>query len=137
MEDLILLEKVQAEAFEIPYQARDSAELEFHLMEYKRARPRAIRVLALDSKTGEALGSGGMSLFPDLGVSFFFAGGTVPSGRNRGVYSALITARIEYAQQREIPIAGIFARQKTSGPIVARQGFQKCGEMTYWTRSPQ
>jgi hypothetical protein len=135
-EDLILLEKTQAKAFGVPYQQRDSSELEYHLQEYNKSNPRTIRVLALDKKTGEPLGCGGMSLFPDLGVSFFFAGGTIPKARNQGVYSALIGARTQYAKPRGISFAGIFARQQSSAPIVARQGFIKCGEMTYWKRDP-
>ena len=61
---------------------------------------------------------------------------SLPKYRNRGVYSALISARINYARQRGISIAGVFARQETSSPITAKQGFLKCGEMTYWKRPP-
>ncbi|MGC6507583.1 MAG: GNAT family N-acetyltransferase [Myxococcota bacterium] len=132
--ELAVLEKIQAMAFEVPYTPSSDAELAFTVQEYQKSEPRAIRVLAMDEASGEVLGTAGMSLFPHLGVSFFFAGGTIPQARNRGVYSALISARIKYAQSRGIEIAGIFARRHSSSPIAARQGFQKCGEMVYWTR---
>jgi hypothetical protein len=135
-EELILLEKTQCISFGVPFHPKEDSEYEFILQEYQRKRPRAIRLLALDKKTGNHLGGGGMSLFEDLDACLFFAGGTIPKYRNRGVYSSLISARINYARQRGISIAGVFARQETSSPITAKQGFLKCGEMTYWERLP-
>ena len=136
-EDLIRLEKTQARAFEVPYQESSDAELEYIVQEYRKSHPRAIRILASDAHTGQTLGAGGMSLFPALGVGFFFGGGTIPEARNRGVYSALITARVDYARKRGLEAVGIFARQQSSSPITAKQGFQKCGEMVYWQRKSQ
>ena len=135
-EELALLEETQAKSFGVPYKPSSDEELAFTVLEYQKEEPRAIRVLAFDKTSGQPVGAGSMSLFPDLGVCFFFAGGTIPEARHRGVYSALITARLRYAQQRGIEVAGIFARQTSSSPIAERQGFQKCGEMVYWTRTP-
>ena len=136
-EELALLEKTQAKAFGVPYKPSSEDELAFTVQEYQKEAPRAIRVLAFDKKSGQPVGAGSMSLFPDLGVCFFFAGGTIPEARHRGVYSALITARLRYAKQSGIEVAGIFARQTSSSPIADRQGFHKCGEMVYWTRTPE
>ena len=135
-EELILLEQTEAQAFDTTHQLKSDEEYEYIVQEYQQERPRAIRVIAFDTKTGQPVGSGGMSLFEKLNVCFFFAGGTVPEFRNKGVYSTLISARIQYAQQRGISVAGVFARQQSSAPIVSKQGFEKCGEMTYWKRTP-
>jgi GNAT superfamily N-acetyltransferase len=133
-ESLIQLLKVESQAFGIPFQPGQDSDLEHLIKEYRKPEPRAVRILAYDKTTGEALGTGGMSLFENEGVCLFFAGGTIPSARNRGVYSALIDARLQYAKQRGISVAGVFARQTSSSPIVAKQGFLKCGEMFDWVR---
>jgi hypothetical protein len=65
---------------------------------------------------------------------FLWAGGTVPSGRGRGAYSALVTARIEAARALGLPRVGLYARVDTSAPIVAAQGFERHGPMTFWER---
>ena len=83
---------------------------------------------------GAPLASAGMTLFAELGFAFFWGGGTVPSGRGRGAYSALVTARLRQAQQRGIAAAGLYARLETSAPIVAAQGFRRHGRMDFWER---
>ena len=128
------LHEALALAFNKPLSIPSDEELEHMLQEYQQEKPRAIRVIAVEDQDSEALGSGGMSLFDDLGVATFFGGGTIPSARKRGVYSALIDARIKYAQERGIAIIGIYARHGTSAPIVEQQGFLKCGEMHAWVR---
>lgn len=132
--DLRKLHKALALAFNKPLNIPSDDELEHMLQEYQQDKPRAIRVIAVEDQDSDALGSGGMSLFDDLGVATFFGGGTIPSARKRGVYSALIDARIKYAQERGIAIIGIYARHGTSAPIVEQQGFLKCGEMHAWVR---
>ena len=83
---------------------------------------------------GEPMSHGGMTAFPALGFGFLWAGGTAPRARGRGAYSALITARLEKARQMGIGAVGLYARLGTSEPIVAAQGFQRHGRMTFWTR---
>ena len=128
------LDRVKALAFGVAEKSQDPDSLRHLLKEYNSPKPRAAQFLATDRETGQDVGSGGMGLFDDLGAAFFFAGGTIPEARNQGVYGAMIDARMSYARQRGIGIVGIFARQSSSSPIVARHGFIKCGEMTYWKR---
>lgn len=78
--------------------------------------------------------SGGLNVYPRLGIGFLWAGGTVPSARGRGAYSALVAARLARAAELGLEYVGLYAKTDTSSPIVARQGFERCGEMTYWER---
>ena len=78
--------------------------------------------------------SGGMSVFPSLGFALLWAGGTVPSARGRGAYSAVVAARMERAAQRDIPFVGLYAREDSSSPIVGAQGFENVGRMDYWVK---
>ena len=94
--------------------------------------PRVRQFIAVDGKRGEVLSQAGMFLFPDLSFSFFFAGGTLESARGRGAYTALVAARVAYARSIGIDHVGLFAREDTSAPIVARQGFEYFGEMQDW-----
>lgn len=137
-EDLIRLLKTSSLIFDTPYIEQPEENLRHMLQEYNLEKPRAIRVIALAREIdheGFAIGSGSMSLFDELGVATLFGGGTIPTYRHRGVYSALLDARIAYAKARGIPIIGIYARHGTSAPIVANKGFLKCGEMLTWQRS--
>ena len=133
-EQLIALEKSSAQIFRKRFQLRSDDEYHHMLKEYHQEKPRAMRFLARDIASKEVLGSASMSLFPELKVVTFFGGCTIPSERKKGVYSALIDARMEYAKQRGLEIAAVYARKTTSSPIVKKQGFHHCGEMTYWVR---
>lgn len=62
--------------------------------------------------------------------SAYFMGGVVlPEFRGRGVYRALLAARLQHAAAREIPLVTTQARPTTSAPILAALGFTKIGEM--------
>jgi hypothetical protein len=80
----------------------------------------------------EPVCSGGMSAFPELGFALLWAGGTVPSARGRGAYSAVVAARMARAAQRNIAFVGLYARTDSSSPIVGAQGFENVGRMDYW-----
>ena len=84
---------------------------------------------------GVPLTTGGMTLFEETSFAFLWGGGTVPSGRGRGAYSALVTARLAWARHSGIHAAGLYARLETSAPIVAAQGFTAHGRMTFWTHT--
>lgn len=83
---------------------------------------------------GEPVSSGGMNLYPELGFAFLWGGGTVAAARGRGIYSAVVAARVARAAERGIAFAGLYARVDSSSPIVGAQGFAHCGQMSYWER---
>ena len=136
-EQLIQLEQTTSAVFSSGFTRRSEEEYAHMLKEYHREKPRAMRFLARDALTNQVVGSASMGIFDDLGVVTFFGGCTVPSARNKGVYSALIDARIAYAKERGLQLAAVYAQKTTSSPIVTKQGFHHCGEMVAWTRAPQ
>lgn len=83
---------------------------------------------------GEPVGSGNVNVYDSLSFGFLWAGAVVPHARGRGVYRALLAARQAWARERGLAHIGLYAKRTTSGPIVARSGFQRHGPMTYWAR---
>ena len=98
-------------------------------------QPRVARYIARDPETEAGLGTGGISIFDELGLAFLFGGCVLEQHRGQGVYSALLDARLALAQARGFDAVGIYARHGTSAPIVERLGFEKLGEMQYWVRA--
>jgi GNAT superfamily N-acetyltransferase len=77
-----------------------------------------------------AVAAGGLNAFDALGF------GTVPDARGQGAYSALVTARIDWARHRGLSLVGLYAVASTSSPITAKQTFANYGELRYWERAP-
>ncbi len=86
---------------------------------------------------GEPVCSAGLNVYPELSIGFLWAGGTVPHARGRGAYSAVVAARVARAKALGLRFVGLYARAESSSPIVAKQGFEPHGSMTYFTRTPQ
>lgn len=67
--------------------------------------------------------------------SAYFIGGVVlPAFRGRGVYRALLAARLRHAAARGIPVVLTHARASTSAPILARLGFHALAELESYRR---
>ena len=93
---------------------------------------RCRRYLAYDTVTGQPLAAGSVNIFSEQGVGFMWGGATMPDARGRGVYSALVTARMKDAQEHGLQRIGLYALRTTSGPIIERQGFEKHGSVHFW-----
>lgn len=75
---------------------------------------------------GRPVGSGGLTL---AGADARFWGGAVlPEARGRGVYRALLAARLGYAIGQGAELALVKGRVQTSGPILRRAGFTAHGQ---------
>jgi|GEM_PF-5903122 len=61
-----------------------------------------------------------------VNLDCFFADGTINAHRKWGAYTALVSARIEYAKILGYQFVGLFAKEDSSTPIVARHGFRRC-----------
>jgi GNAT superfamily N-acetyltransferase len=71
---------------------------------------------------GAPAGTAGLVTFER---SVYLLGGVVlPAFRGRGVYRALVTARLRYAAERHRPYATSHARASTSAPLLERLGFE-------------
>ena len=111
---------INSEAFESP--ARAPQTLERRRANQLAAGDRRVLLATID---GEPAGSAGMTLFPPLGA--IINGGAVrPKFRGRGVYRALLAARLEIA--REAGVAGLAVwGGDMSAPILSGLGFQTVG----------
>jgi GNAT superfamily N-acetyltransferase len=75
---------------------------------------------------GVPVGTGGLSLV--AGVARLWGGAVREQARGRGVYRALLGARIRFAVQHGATMALVKGRVQTSGPILRRAGFERYGE---------
>ena len=135
-EDLEDCIRVQQVAFG-EARSHTGAEIEGFLQDCTRPGRRVFRYVAYGRDTGEALSTGCMTAFSDLGFGLLWGGGTVPKARGRGAYTALVATRIAQARTLGLSHVGLYALVDTSAPIVARQGFRCDGTMRYWDRTPK
>ena len=75
---------------------------------------------------GSPLGTGGLTVEGDVGR--LWSGSVLPEHRGRGVYRALLAARLEYAVRHCAGLALVRGRVDTSGPILRRAGFAAHGQ---------
>ncbi len=75
---------------------------------------------------GEPVGTGGITVAGPDGR--LWGGGVLPGARGRGVYRALLAARLGYAVAHRCEIALVKGRVETSGPILRRAGFEAFGQ---------
>jgi GNAT superfamily N-acetyltransferase len=86
------------------------------------AHPNRRHQLFLARYRGVPAGTAGLVTFER---SVYLLGGVVlPAYRKRGLYRALVTARLGYAAGRNIPFATVHSRASTSGPLLERLGFE-------------
>jgi len=74
----------------------------------------------------EPVGTGGLTVAGDVGR--LWSGSVVEGHRGRGVYRALLTARLEYAVRHGATMALVKGRVETSGPILRRAGLTAHGQ---------
>lgn len=85
-------------------------------------------VVAYDGDT--PLGSGGLTM---AGPDARLWGGVVrPAARGRGIYRAVLAARLAYAVEHGADLAIVKGRVETSGPILRRAGFTGHGQERSW-----
>ena len=75
---------------------------------------------------GRAAGAGGLSMAD--GVARLWGGAVREEFRRRGVYTALLAARLAYAVEHGAHLALVKGRVETSGPILRRAGFAAYGQ---------
>lgn len=87
--------------------------------------------LAKDRATSAVVGYG-VSVPLGSRVVFLSGSATVPAFRGRGVYRALVGARLHAAFTAGVEAALITAVADTSAPICARMGFRACCTIQQW-----
>lgn len=79
---------------------------------------------------GRPVGSGGLTI---AGSDARLWGGVVlPEARGRGVYRAVLAARLAYGRAAGADLAIVKGRVQTSGPILRRAGFAAFGQERSW-----
>lgn len=89
-----------------------------------RQVPEQWSVLAYDA--GRAVGSGGITVAGD--VARLWGGCTLPDARGRGVYRAVLDARLRAGSEHGCTLALVKGNTATSGPVLRRAGFRAYGE---------
>ncbi len=79
---------------------------------------------------GRPVGSGGISVVGADGR--LWGGAVLPEARGRGVYRAVLAARLRYAVEHGADLAIVKGRVRTSGPILRRAGFTAHGQERSW-----
>jgi GNAT superfamily N-acetyltransferase len=97
--------------------AIDESDLEATRASY-RARLGTLLVLFI----AEGAGTGAVLLRDDYG--YFVGGAVAESARGRGVYRALVAARLAFLRDRGIEYAVTHAREATSAPMLEHIGFE-------------
>lgn len=125
LETFRMADGAAVEAFEAKLPT-DSADF-IAMQERRRLNFRAAgnRYLLLATVDGEPAGAAGMSVFPPAGA--ILQGGSVrPKFRGRGIYRALVAARLEIARRAGVEGLQVWGGDM-SAPILAGLGFQKVG----------
>ncbi|MFF0709912.1 GNAT family N-acetyltransferase [Gordonia sputi] len=89
--------------------------------------PPGLFVAGVSSRDGlDAAGAGGYTIEGE--VARMWGGAVLPAHRGRGIYRALIVARLHDARRRGASLGLVHAETATSSPLLQRMGFRKFGE---------
>jgi ribosomal protein S18 acetylase RimI-like enzyme len=91
--------------------------------------------LYLARADGEPIGTGRMETGWGGQFGYLFTGSVIPEWRSRGVYRALVGARMEDARRRGLRYLATEARD-TSRPILEMLGFRPIGRQITWKFTP-
>lgn len=128
------MDLVMSRCFE-HHEMKSEETLRFDLKATQGEEASCCRFVAYDAASGAPLATSALNIFPQQEVGFMWGGSTVSEARGRGVYSALITHRMRFAQGRSLKRIGLHAARETSAPIIERQGFERHGPVLYWKKS--
>lgn len=94
---------------------------------------RVARFVAYDRER-KPVSVGALTLFPALHFGLLWGGSTLANARHRGCYSALLGARIAWAEAAGLRRVGLLAKVNSSAPIVLARGFSAHGIGCFWDR---
>jgi GNAT superfamily N-acetyltransferase len=114
-----------AEAFQSPIPGDDPELIAMQERRRLNLLSAGHRRILLSTIDGEPAGAAGMGLFPPGGAAI--TGGSVrPKFRGRGIYRALLAARLQIARDGAVDGLCVWGGDM-SGPILAKLGFEKVG----------
>lgn len=118
--------KVDGAAFGSPYPTKDFQRAD---AERLRTDPSVMRYLAYAG--GQTVGSAGLTQEGPVGL--LWGGGVLEAFRGKGIYRALLHARLTEAVAQNSELALVKARVGTSAPILRRAGFTAHGKEWHLT----
>ena len=116
---------VNAAAFGDPQRGTTQEQMAAQERRRQHALAAGNRRVLLATVDGQPAASAGLTLYPPLGA-FITGGAVMPQFRGRGIYRALLTARLEMAREAGVPGLGVWGGPM-SAPILAKVGFEKVG----------
>jgi GNAT superfamily N-acetyltransferase len=119
-------DSANAEAFQSPSRTDDPERIA--MLERRRLDNLAAgnRRLLLATVDGEPAGSAGLTLFPPA-AAILNGGAVRPKFRGRGIYHAMVAARLRIARDAGVEGGLTVWGGHMSAPILARLGFEKVG----------
>jgi GNAT superfamily N-acetyltransferase len=119
-------DSANAEAFESPSRADDAERIA--MLERRRLDNLAAgnRRLLLATVDGEPAGSAGLTLFPPA-AAILNGGAVRPKFRGRGIYHAMVAARLRIARDAGVTGGLTVWGGHMSAPILTKLGFEKVG----------
>jgi len=114
---------VNAEAFKSEWQADDLSRVAMQERRRLNALAADNRRLLLATVDGEPAGSAGLGLFPPA-AAILNGGAVRPKFRSRGIYRALVAARMEIARTAGVDGLCVWGGHM-SAPILTKLGFEK------------
>jgi len=122
---------VNAEAFMVRTLGDDPAMIAAQERRRRNQLAAGNRRVILATIDGEPAGSASMSLFPPVGA--IINGGAVrPKFRGRGIYRALVAARLGLAREAGVGGGLVVWGGDMSAPILARLGFETVGSRRFY-----
>lgn len=120
-----IADAVAAEAFLSPAPGDDPEVMAMQERRRLKFRAAGNRHLLLALVDGEPAGAGSLGLFPPAGATVT-GGSVLPKFRGRGIYRALVAARLEIARRAGVDGLAVWGGHM-SGPILTRLGFETVG----------
>jgi hypothetical protein len=127
------MEQVMDQCFPL-FERSNEETLQRNLQATQGDDARCWRFVAYDRQSQSPLATAALNLYPEQKLGFMWGGSTIPQARQRGVYSALITARMRIVQTQGYSRLGLYALRGSSGPIIKRQNFNQHGPVSFWRR---
>ncbi len=88
------------------------------------------RLFCIRSDEGIAKAAGGLTHFS--GWSLLWGGETHPAFRRKGLYHAVLAARMDVIKRTNATFAAVYANNETSMPILRKVGFEPIGTIEVW-----
>ncbi|NHK32984.1 MAG: GNAT family N-acetyltransferase [Asgard group archaeon] len=92
----------------------------------------ATSYVAYDKETNKPVAFSGIVYIPDTNISLLNGAATLPEYRKRGIYSSMLKIRHEKAKQDKKSHLILQAKEATSAPIAAKNGFKKICDLAIY-----